>query len=66
MEQPTRLKRYRVTCPESGETVDLLTEWKTVDGALRLTGMSCNRPGLRDLSGKPCAWVCWNRIFREK
>lgn len=66
MKPKTEWKRYRLTCPESGEAVEVLTEWKSAEGALRLTGMSCNSPVLRDLSGRPCAWACWNRIYKEK
>jgi hypothetical protein len=64
---PTRSwHRYRLTCPETGETVDVLTDWQVENGRKRLVGASCSRPGLKDLSGKPCRWKCWQKIYREK
>ncbi len=57
---------YRMNCPETGEPVEVLTDWQTENGRKKLVGASCNRPGLRDLSGEPCRWKCWQAIYREK
>ncbi|MFZ7124831.1 MAG: hypothetical protein ACOWWM_01605 [Desulfobacterales bacterium] len=57
---------YRVDCPEHQRKAELLAEWRETEGKLRLTGVSCGLPELRDLSGCDCGWSCWERIYRDR
>jgi hypothetical protein len=66
MENRKIWRRYRLVCPESGRPVSVLTEWEDTLAGMELTGMSCDRPELRDLGGKACGWRCWERLFRRK
>lgn len=66
METPKYWRSYRLRCPDTGNTVRLLTEWREKGGEMVLSGMNCDCAELRDLSGQDCSWNCWGKIFREK
>ena len=58
----TKWKREQITCPEGRGQAELLAEWRVEGEEAALTGMSCQNPQLRDLSGEDCQWSCWERV----
>ena len=66
MTRQAKWEKRNIQCPEGKGEGELLTEWQNENGKEILTGISCNNPKLRDLSGEDCNWSCWKEVSKKK